>query len=100
MENHPSHSKPGSTLFEGKPTSMLHHSGFYLASLSRNPASGVVMGQFTRPSRGRIERFHKQYAAVGRAGSPWHHPFPLLPAKLREQYEPRKGKDMFAAGFS
>ncbi|CAJ1336801.1 unnamed protein product [Effrenium voratum] len=32
-------------------------------------------------------RFHKQYAAVGRAGSPWHHPFPLLPAKLREQYD-------------
>ena len=30
-------------------------------------------------------RFHSEYRAPGRPGSPWHHPFPLLPSSLRHR---------------
>lgn len=32
-------------------------------------------------------RFHSEYRAPGRPGSPWHHPFPLLPSSLRHRYD-------------
>lgn len=32
-------------------------------------------------------RFHVEYRAPGRKGSPWHHPFPELPSELRHRYD-------------
>lgn len=48
---------------------------------------GTAIEDWAKAHGLRWGRFHSEYRAPGRPGSPWHHPFPKLPSSLRHRYD-------------